>query len=188
MRVSESIGRRRRAAWVLSLPLLLIGTGCEESGDTVVVQGLDCGLVREDLFGDWALTFVPTGAFLTNCDDPSFDGTLVDVDNVTTIYPQDSILAFVSPSGASFDVVGAGPDLTNELIASVEADSCLAVVQKWENDDGGWMQCFGTLDLSAHAIPTLCDSMDLDTTDPPDGFPDVACDLDHSITLQVLTP
>ena len=67
-------------------------------------------------------------------------------------------------------------------------DSCLALVQKWESDESGWIQCFGTFDRGAHAIPMLCDSMDLDTDDPPDGIPDVACSLRHSLTLQVLTP
>lgn len=178
-------GRGRWAASVLALPLLL-ATGCEESGDTVYVNGLDCGLIREDLFGDWALTFVPGNAIIVNCDDPSFNNTPLDVNGVTTVY--DSIIAFVSPSGASFDVIGSGPELNNELMASVEADSCLAVVQKWETDEGAWVQCLGTLDRSAHAIPARCDSVDLDTSVPLDGVPDVACDLDRSLTLQVLTP
>lgn len=190
MRVSESIGRRREAACLLLLPLLMIGTGCDESsGDTVVVQGLDCGLVLDDLFpGDWSATFVPGTVKLQGCADSSKDGTLVNVTSTPTFYTD--VQAFVSSSGASFDVVGstAVPELSNELMASVEADSCLALVQKWESDDSGWIQCFGTFDRSNHAIPMLCDSMDLDTTVPPDGVPDVACSLDHSLTLQVLTP
>jgi len=186
MRAFGVIGRGRRAGWTLVLPLLLIATGCTEEGDTVVVNGLDCGLVREDLFGDWALTFIQGNPVLVNCDDPAYNGTIVDVNDFTTVYT--GVLAFASPSGASFDVVGSGPDLRNELMASVEADSCLALVQKWESDDAGWIQCIGTLDRSAHAIPTLCDSMDLDTDLVPDGFPDVACDLDRRVTLQVLTP
>lgn len=186
MRATGVIERGRRAARIVALPLLLIATGCEEEGDTIVVNGLDCGLVRQDLFGDWAVTFVPSSAFLVNCDNSSFNNRSVNVDSLTIVYTD--VIAFASPSGASFDVRGSGPDLPNELMVSVEADSCLALVQKWENDDGGWIQCIGTLDRSAHAIPALCDSMDLDTDVPPDGFPDVACDLDRTLSSQVLTP
>lgn len=186
MRSTGVEGRGRRAARILALPLLLAATGCEEDGDTIFVNGLDCGLIREDLFGDWALTFVQESPVLVNCDDPGFNGTIVDVNSFTTVYTD--VIAFASPSGASFDVIGSGPDLSNELMASVEADSCLALVQKWESDDDGWVQCIGTLDLRSNAIAARCDSMDLDTDPTPDGVPDVACDLDRPVTLQVLTP
>ena len=179
-------GRGRWAGPILVLPLLLGATGCEEDGDTINVNGLDCGLIREDLFGDWALTFVPGITTLQNCDDPTFNDTPVDVNGFTTVY--DDTIAFLSPSGVSVDVRGSGPELSNELMASVEADSCLAAVQKWESAEAGWVQCIGTLDRAAHAIAARCDSMDLDVDVPPDGFPDVACTLEHSLTLQVFTP
>jgi len=183
-----AIGRcfGRRASLLLVVPLLLLAAGCDESGDTIVVNGLDCGLIRNDLFGDWTVTFIAGNAVLVNCEDLAFNGTPVDVNSVTTVYSNISVVA--SPSGASFDVRGSGPDLPNELMASVEADSCLALVQKWENDDGGWVQCIGTLDLGARAISASCDSMDLDTDLIPDGFADVACDLDRRLTAQVTTP
>lgn len=149
-----------------------------------MVNGLDCGLIRDDLDGDWTVSFVPESAFLVDCEVPAYDGTIVDVSNIATDYTGISVVA--SLSGAGFDVRESDANPPDELIASVEADSCLALVQTWENDDGGWVQCIGTLDRSAHAIPALCDSMDLDTD--LNGSPDVACNLDRSLTVQVLTP
>ena len=186
MRASGITRHGRRAAWLLVLPFLLPVTGCEDNGDTINVNGLDCGLIREDLFGDWTLTFTAESPKLVNCDDLTFNGRTVDVDGLPTVYTNP--IAFVSPSGASFDVLGDGddPQQSRELIASVEADSCLALVQKWESDDDGWIQCFGTLDLRANGIAAFCNSMDLDTD--LDGEPEVACDLDRTVLLQVFTP
>ena len=175
----------RWGAWLLGLLLMPAALGCNDnSGDTLVINGLDCGLVRADLFGDWTVTFTPGSRTLVNCDDAGFNGTGVDVLGTTKVYY--NAIAFASPSGASFNVIGAGPDLPNELVASVEADSCLSLVQSWENDDQGWVQCFGGLDLNANAVAAVCDSFDLDSD--ADGVADVACDLNGSLTATILSP
>lgn len=34
------------------------GLGCTQEGDTIVVDGLDCGLIRNDLIGDWVVSYL----------------------------------------------------------------------------------------------------------------------------------
>jgi len=178
-------GPARRAALLLAATLVALALpACESTGDTIIVNGLDCGLIRLDVSGDWVVTYTPDGAFLVNCDDPSWNNTLIDVTGFSTLYPD--VVSFASPSGASFSAVGAGPNRANELLASVEADSCLALVQTWEEDDKGWAQCLGTMDLNTNLIAGICDSFDLDTD--ADGVADVACDLDHSLLAAIATP
>jgi len=171
---------------VFALALLLgASAACNRSGDNVIVNNnLDCGLVRTDLFGSWVVTFTPGTTTLTNCDNVAKNGVAVDVAGTPTTYT--NVQAIASPSGASFDVIGQGPNLPNELIASVEADSCLALVQLWENDDQGWIQCIGTLDRASRSISAVCDSADLDTN--ANGAPDVACDLTSSFSVAISTP
>jgi hypothetical protein len=170
---------------VVAVAAIVLGLGaCTEEGDTIVVNGLDCGLIYQDLAGDWAVTFTPDTGVTVRCSDPQWDGLVVDRLGVPLIYPD--VVAFGSPSGVSFDVRGAGLSLGNELMASVEADSCLALVQTYESDDQGWVQCIGTMDLAGNFINGVCDSFDLDSD--LDGFPDVACGLDHSFLSTTETP
>jgi len=169
-----------------AVAVLLAGflSGCDRTnGDTIVVNGLDCGLVRADLTGTWTVTFSAAGATLTNCQNATFNGTAVGVGSGSTQYSvgQDVI---ASPSGSAFTALGVGPNaLANELMASVEADSCLALVQVWDQTDKGWVQCLGTLDRTTRLISTVCDAMDLDTN--ADGQPDNACDLSVSFRASV---
>jgi hypothetical protein len=159
-------------------------SSCTHEGDTIVVNGLDCGLVRTDMAGDWVVTYLADSATLQNCDDPTYNGTPVDVTGATVTY--NNAIAYASPSGASFNAVAAGPNRSNELLASIEADSCLALVQTWQQDDKGWVQCLGTLDRTSRLIAGICDSIDLDING--DGAPEVACDLSHSFQATIGTP
>jgi hypothetical protein len=174
-------------ALFLTLGLTLACEGDE--GDTnVFISGLDCGLIRNDLLGTWTVTFAADGTELVNCDDPAFDNTVVDVVGGDVVF--NNVNAIASPSSTTFIALGVGPNLTGpssyELIATVEADSCLALVQVWEEDDQAWMQCIGTLDLTSARIDTLCDSADIDSD--ADELADVACDLNISFAATVFTP
>jgi len=185
-RPARPAGAGRRAQ-LLAVATLLAMTlaACGDSNTTnVVVNGIDCGLIRLDVAGDWVVTYTPGAAVTINCDDPAWNNSVVDVTGFSTVYPD--VVSFASPSGVSFNVVGAGPNRANELLASVEADSCLALVQTWEEDDKGWVQCIGTMDLASNLIGGVCDSFDLDTDG--DGAADVACDLDHSLLAAIATP
>jgi len=73
-----------------------------------------------------------------------------------------------------------------EIIASIEADSCLAMVQTWEDAEQGYVQCIGTADLTNHLLNVVCDSFDLDTD--ADGAGDTSCTLNGSITGTVGLP
>jgi hypothetical protein len=155
------------------------------NGDTINVNGLDCGLIRADMVGPWTVTFSPGVTMLKNCATGSFNGTNFDVTNGTVNYTVGDAIA--SGTGAAFIANGTGPNnLANELMVSIEADSCLALVQTWENDDKGWVQCLGTADRVNRLINTVCDSVDLDTN--ADGQPDTACDLNGSFTATVGLP
>jgi hypothetical protein len=172
---------RTTAAFLLALGAL----SCESSGDTVVVNGLDCGLIRADLVGNWTVTYTADSALTQACDNPAFNGTLVTVSGASVVYANPTV--FASPSGAAINVIAPGPfGLPNELLAAVEADSCLGLVQTWEDDEGGWVQCFGTADLTTRLMPGVCDSFDIDSNN--DGAADVACDLDHSLVAQIGLP
>ncbi len=157
-----------------------------DNKNTVIVDGLDCGLVRADLTGTWVVNFTADSTVFTNCDNSGKDNSPVSVSGTPITFT--NVNAFASPSGASFDVIGAGSNISNELLASIEADSCLALVQVWENTSKAWIQCLGTLDRNNRTISAFCDSADLDTNMPLDGAPDVACDLARTLSVVISTP
>jgi hypothetical protein len=177
-------------------PVLLavvLGAGallaCDNSnnGDTINVNGLDCGLIRSDLLGTWTVTFTPAARTLQNCGgvSPAQSGTSFTVVAGTVNYTVSQPIA--SPTGAAFTALGTGPNnKADELIVSIEADSCLALVQVWQNAEGGWVQCLGTADRVSRLIQTVCDSVDLDTDSTPGA--DTACDLNGSITATIGLP
>jgi hypothetical protein len=160
--------------------------GCTtQEGDTIVVNGLDCGLVRADMAGNWSVTYVADSATTVNCDNPAEDNATVSVGAGTVIYA--NAVAFPGAAGATFTAIAAGPNaLPDELVASIEADSCLALVQIWNQGAHGWVQCVGTLDRNSHLIGGICDAIDLDTNS--DGTADTACDLSHSLVAAIGTP
>jgi hypothetical protein len=165
--------------------LVFGAVSCTTNGDTIVVNGLDCGLVRGDLVGNWTVTYTAGSALTQGCDNPAFNGMIVTVSGATVVYANSNV--FASPSGAAINVIGPGPfGLPNELIAAVEADSCLGLVQTWEDDESGWVQCFGTADLTTRLMPGICDSFDIDSDG--NGVADVACNLDHSLLATIGLP
>jgi len=165
--------------------LALLGSCTTQQGDTILVNGLDCGLVRADMAGNWVVTFIADSATTVNCDNPPQNGATVSVSPATVVYA--NAVAFPGPSGASFNANAFGPNSRpNELMASVEADSCLALVQLWQEVAHGWVQCIGTLDRQTRLISGVCDAIDLDTNS--DGAADVACDLSHSLVASIGTP
>ena len=166
--------------FLLALGLTL---GCNNNGDTIIInQGLDCGLIRNDLLGDWLVSFTPGSTTLVNCDDGgASDGTPVGVPPGTRTFT--NVTVFASASSTSFVVLADGPDRSDELKGNVEADSCLALLQIWEEDDLAWMQCIGEFDVASRTISAVCDSADLDL-DMTRG-PDVTCDLNTSLSVAV---
>lgn len=184
-RLRPTLNAGRLLPVVAAVVVAFAGLSCEDSGDTIIVNGLDCGLIRQQLDGNWTVTYSPGSALTQGCDNPAWNGLLVTVSGASVVYANPTV--FASPSGASFSVVAAGPfGLPNELLASVEADSCLGLVQTWEDDEGGWVQCLGTVDLVTHLMGGICDSFDIDSD--ADGVADVACDLDHSLLSTIAIP
>src|SRR5437867_9011485 len=107
-----------RLAFLRSLFLLgslaLLGSCTTQNGDTIIVNGLDCGLVRADLAGNWAVTFIADSATTVNCDNAPQNGATVSVGPATVVYA--NAVAFPGPSGASFNANAFGPNgRPNEL-------------------------------------------------------------------------
>lgn len=184
---NDRMSRRAR----LAVPLVVVLTaglaGCNDSnnGDTINVNGLDCGLIRDDMVGTWSVTYTPATRTLMNCDNPTFNGSTVTVVGGTVNYS--SVFVTASGGSSSFIMNAEGPAaMNNELMANIEADSCLSLVQIWENDEEGWNQCIGTADLANRLLNVVCDSFDLDTD--ADGLADTACSLNGSITGTVGLP
>jgi hypothetical protein len=181
------VGRGRgRAAALLALLLGgLAGCNNNDNGDTVNINGLDCGLIRDQLWGNWTVSYVAMQRNLLHCDNATFDGTVIDVGAGTANFATNTVTA--AGGSTSFTAFADGPiGLSNELMANIEADSCLSLVQIWEDDDSGWLQCIGTADLSTRLFGVVCDSFDLDTD--ADGAADTACSLNGSISGTVGIP
>ena len=173
---------RRTALLAIILPALL--TACSDE-QTVIFEGLDCGLIRADLTGDWVVTFAPGVRTLENCDNPALNGTVVSAVGTPLQFP--GVLVVGSGGSAGFQVFGDGPDpvFTNELFANVEADSCLALVNVWvAGTNSGFFQCIGTFDPVSLLFLTFCDSVEIDA-DPDDAFFGDTCDLSASLTADV---
>ena len=179
----------RRIGFVATALLALVALGgCNDSnnGDTINVNGLDCGLVRDDMVGRWTVSYTQATRSTINCDNATFNNKPVTVvGGVTNNF--DTVTVIASPGSTSFTANASGPvGKDNELMANIEADSCLALVQIWEDAEGGWVQCIGTADLANRLLNVICDSFDLDTD--ADGAADTACSLNGSITGTVGIP
>ena len=179
---------------LLAVPAILVGLGlltaCEE-GDTLIFNGIDCGLERLDLTGTWRVQFSPAvSTALFNCDNDRFNGSDVDVDDSLRTYGGLSV--FGSDQSTSFVVIGdrtdAGNDAQNdELTASVEADSCLSFLRIWQASNVNvdvYVQCIGTLDRASSTISASCDSVEVVDSDV-NVFIDDVCDLNDIATVGV---
>lgn len=170
--------------FLLVLPGLVLLTGCDDEGDTIIVDGLDCGLIRAELTGDWVVNYTDSVRALENCSDPGLNGTTITVTATPIVFP--GVLVFGSGGSAGFQVVGDGPDpsFSTELVANVEADSCLALVNIWESAETAFLHCLGTFDRIDLSLFTFCDSAEIDP-DPDDGTPGETCDLNGSILADI---
>src|SRR5258706_10768328 len=114
--------KRSNLALALLCGLALLGSCTTQEGNTIIVNGLDCGLVRADMAGNWTVTFIADSTTTVNCDDPPQNGAIVTEGAATVVYA--GAVAFPGPSGASFNSNAVGPNgRPNELMASIEADS-----------------------------------------------------------------
>lgn len=171
--------------------LLVIGASllasCNNSGNktTVINQGLDCGLVRADLLGTWTVTMdlaAPSLLACTGATNPS--GAITTADFPATYSPVD---VFGSDGSTSFKILSdrfdAGNDgtLTDELNGSVQADSCLAITRLWDQTDGLYIQCIGTLTRSTGVMTGSCDSAEIDSD--ANGQLDTSCSLSSRVNF-----
>jgi hypothetical protein len=185
---------RSRAAIVSGLAAsLLVLAACHDK-NTTNINGLDCGLVQSDLVGTWTVTFEAGSATLTDCTGAAAGGNVVTVTTTPFVFPVGNIVvtanstASTTLSGVGYQVIGSGPNRNDELIANVEADSCLAQFQVWINASKTFVQCIGGFNLTQRAIAGSCDSAEypssLVVSDPPDTFCTLTALLRASATVQ----
>jgi hypothetical protein len=160
-------------------------------GETINVNGLDCGLVRADMVGKWTVTFTSGMRTMANCGGTNAaaqEGQAFAVLAGAANYTVSD--AAVSQQGVGFTATGTGPNnLSNELIVSISADSCLAFVQAWQANTGGspgWPVCVGTADRVNRLVNAVCDSVQLDTNG--DNQSDTNCNLNASLSAAVGLP
>ncbi len=170
-------------AWIAIMP------GCNNSTNnhTTIVNGLDCGLVYNDLIKNWQVTISAGTPTLTNCTGSGSSGGTVTASGSPITYSNVTVLAETTASvplgGVGYQVIGAGANRADELIANVEADSCLAQFQVWENADKTYIQCIGTLDRTTRTIAAGCDSAEFDSNN--DGTIDTFCELSATLSGSV---
>jgi hypothetical protein len=177
----------------MTLLVLLVGTGllagCNDSGNTTTIinQGLDCGLIRDDLIGDWTIDITAATRDLQNCTGltPGISGTSVTLDNLPGDYAGMDV--FGSDGSTSFKISGdrtdSGDDLSTdpEVTGTVQADSCLALLRVWDQDEALFIQCIGTFTISNGTLSGGCDSVEIDSD--IDGQLDTSCSLDSSLAI-----
>jgi hypothetical protein len=174
------LARFTLAALALSLGLL---TSCSTTDkNTTVVDGLDCGLVRADLFGDWTVTFTGATVNTVNCKLSADDNIPITTSATPLVFSNVAING--SDDSPSLQVVGttAAPEVNPELTVGIGADSCLALARVWIQTENVYLDCFGTFDRTTGAYTAYCDSAELDLTPTPDGVIDDSCDLDATIS------
>jgi hypothetical protein len=193
MRFPGAPASRSRAAVVAGLAAsLVLLAACQDKNNTTNINGLDCGLVQADLVGTWTVTFDAGSATLTACTGAAAGGNVVTVTTTPLVYPNIVVTANTTASiplsGVGYQVVGSGPNRGDELIANVEADSCLAQFQVWINASKTYVQCIGGFDPVQRVIAGSCDSAEYPSsqvvTDPPDTFCSLTVLLRASATVQ----
>lgn len=178
------------------LPILLLAcvclgfvTGCDDDDD-IDLGGIDCGLVRDDLIGDWTAGYAGGVArTLTNCtgDDPSVEGTGIDVSATSVLYPDADVMG--SSTGPSFRVIadrtdgGNDASVADEFRLHIGADSCQSFVWLWEADDALYLQCIGTFGPGSGTLLATCDSAEVDTD--ADDNPDTSCSLNATVDVAI---
>lgn len=177
----------------LMLPLtLLFGTtlllGCNESGNTTIInQGLDCGLIRDDLVGDWTIDMTSGNRNLQNCTGlaPGISGTPVLLNNFPGLYAGMDI--FGSDGSTSFKFSGDrtdggdDPTVAEEVTGTVQADSCLALLRVWDQEVALYVQCIGSFTIANGTLSGSCDSVEIDSD--ADGQLDTSCSLDSNLSF-----
>jgi hypothetical protein len=177
----------------ITLLALLGGTallaGCNDSGNTTTIinQGIDCGLIRDDLVGDWTIDVTAATRTLQNCTGlaPGISGTGVLLNNLPGDYAGMDV--FGSDGSTSFKINGDRTDsggdasVNPEVTGTVQADSCLALVRVWDSDEALFMQCIGTFTISNGTLSGGCDSVEIDSD--VDGQLDTSCSLDSSLAF-----
>ncbi|MCI0408051.1 MAG: hypothetical protein L0191_05705 [Acidobacteria bacterium] len=165
---------------LLLLPLLVIVSGCNDSGDTIIVNS-DCGLIRSDLLGVYTVVFAPVTADLFNCSDPFFDGKTITVTSAPIDFPSVQVFASAFNTGFAF-TDGAGPE---GLFGNAETDSCGMSFSVLDNE-GVYLNCFGTLDRVSGVVFAACDSaavLETPLATPPQVLSD--CDLDPILQVNL---
>jgi|GEM_PF-1969341 len=166
---------------LLLLPLLFIVSGCNNGGDTIVVNNTDCGLIRSDLLGVYTVVFAPVTANLFNCSDPSSNGKNVTVTSTPLDFPAVQVFASAFNTGFAF-TDGAGPE---GLFGNAETDSCGMSFSVLDNE-GVYLNCFGTLDRASGVVLAACDStavLETPLATPPVVLSD--CDLDPILQVNL---
>jgi len=173
------------ACAVLSV-VATLAVSCNDSGNTTIINGLDCQLVRDDLVGTWVVNLGTGAPTLQNCTglDTGLNGTGVATNDFPATYsPMD---VFGSDGSTSFrlqaDRTGINNDTRDpELTGSVEADSCLAMVRVWDRTDQLFFQCIGTFSRNNLTLSGTCDSAEIDSD--VDGQLDTSCSLSSDPTF-----
>jgi hypothetical protein len=173
---------RRRAVLALGLAVGMLA-GCDDIQEVSNSFGLDCGLIANDLRGDWTVDPVSAARTLVNCEDPIDDGSTVTVSGTPVTYTNVQINA--SEDGASYGIVGDAGDplVSRELTVGVEADSCLALVRFWLQGEDVFLVCLGTFDIPTRIFSATCDSAEVDVATY--GSIDNTCDLNAGVTATV---
>jgi len=177
-------GGRQALAAALALSAAALAA-CNDSGRTTNVfnNGVDCGLVRDDLVGSWSVTVVAGTRSFTNCTGTGSSGSVTTSGSPIT-YSNVTVTANTSAAfpegGVGYTVIGAGVNRSDELIANLEADSCLAQFQVWFNADKAYVQCLGTFDRSTLSIAANCDSAESDSDG--NGTVDTFCSLSSALS------
>lgn len=176
---------------LMLLLVLLFGTtllaGCNDSGNTTIInQGLDCGLIRDDLVGDWTIDMTSGSRNLQNCTGPPPGITQTGV--LINDFPREyaGMNVFGSDGSTSFQISGdrtggGDPTVLVEVTGTVQADSCLALLRVWDQDEALYVQCIGSFTIANGTLSGSCDSVEIDSD--ADGFLDTSCSLDSNLSF-----
>lgn len=181
--------RMKCVAHMIVLLVAVSAVACEDKNTTVVNQGLDCGLIRDDLVGNWTVSLGSLTPSLQNCTgkDLTYENQLVGTNDFPATYG--SMDVFGSDGSTSFKLVadrsGPGDDATQpiEFTGSVQADSCLGIVRVWSQTDALYFQCIGSFVIGNGTLSGACDSAEIDSDTPPDGQLDTSCSLSNILSF-----